>query len=430
MTINIINYFQGIVEELPDIVVAIDVNYLVVVANKTYKNLANKVFGVIPILGDKFGKIIITEKETELLSIMIDGFSAALANNTRSSVYKLNQGLLVNKYFEATFFPIKDENSVIVGSACLAKDVTERETLISSLKSITNIFSLSSKLAKLAPWKFDIENNVYIFNDEIYSLYGTSVAKEGLTMSPEVFTNKIIYTEDKPMVKDFFDKVLKSQELEQIIELESRITRLDNGQTRIIKVLAKIARNKEGKILEFYGTNQDITEQRMAEENLKRIQEEENTIFDSIPAWVVFKDRENRFIRVNKAYADALGISKDQLENKSLFDIYSKELAEKYWKDDLEVIESGKTKNNIIELTITKNGERWIQTDKIPYCDVSGKVVGVIAFAIDITQQKKNEQEIKDKVIELEKFNKLFLNRENKMVELKQEMEELKKKSG
>ena len=41
-------------------------------------------------------------------------------------------------------------------------------------------------------------------------------------------------------------------------------------------------------------------------------------------------------------------------------------------------------------------GMRWIQTDKIPYRDHEGRIVGVIGFGVDITERKKMEEEIRE----------------------------------
>lgn len=133
------------------------------------------------------------------------------------------------------------------------------------------------------------------------------------------------------------------------------------------------------------------TDQNEQEKN-KQLQEEQSVIFDSVPAWIFYKNAENAFVRVNKVVCEAMGKSKEELEGKSLFEIYPKEQAEAYWKDDKEVIQSGKSKKNIIEPVNTSKGLRWIQTDKIPYKDASGKIVGVIGFAIDITERKNAEE--------------------------------------
>jgi PAS domain S-box-containing protein len=132
------------------------------------------------------------------------------------------------------------------------------------------------------------------------------------------------------------------------------------------------------------------------DDNSAKLQEEQSVIFDSVPAWIFYKDKENRFIRVNKAFCDAMGKSKEELEGKSLFDIFPKEQADAFWKDDKEVVASGVAKKNIVEEAQTSQGKIWLQTDKIPYRDEQGEIIGVIGFAIDITDRKKAEEE-KDK---------------------------------
>jgi PAS domain S-box-containing protein len=136
-------------------------------------------------------------------------------------------------------------------------------------------------------------------------------------------------------------------------------------------------------------------ERKTAGNSLRQLQEDQQILLDNIPAWVFFKDTENRFIRVNKTFADVMGMSVKQLEGKSLFNIFSNEQAEAYWKDDKEVVSSGKSKNKIIESMETPNGNIWVQTDKIPYRDIEGNVVGLIGFSLDITDRKYAEDELK-----------------------------------
>ena len=63
--------------------------------------------------------------------------------------------------------------------------------------------------------------------------------------------------------------------------------------------------------------------------------------------------------------------------------------AERYARDDQEVIATGQPKRHLIEPMVTRTGLHWMQTDKIPYRDETGQIVGVIGFAIDITERKR-----------------------------------------
>ncbi len=140
----------------------------------------------------------------------------------------------------------------------------------------------------------------------------------------------------------------------------------------------------------------DISDRKREEEKVRRLQKELQIIMDSVPALIAYKNTNNRYIRINKTYADSINVPRSSIEGKSAFDITpNRELAEAYWRDDREVISSGIPKRNIIEPLVTDE-TRWLQTDKIPYRDENGKIAGIIAFCIDITSRLRAEKALKE----------------------------------
>jgi len=129
--------------------------------------------------------------------------------------------------------------------------------------------------------------------------------------------------------------------------------------------------------------------------DLHKNQEEMEIILDSSPIMIFYKDSKNRFLRVNKVLAEATGLPREAMEGKTVFEIYPNQ-ATSYWEDDKDVIASGKPKIGIIEPIDTATGTRWVQTDKIPYRDKEGRIIGIIGFAIDITERKRVDQELRD----------------------------------
>jgi hypothetical protein len=87
-------------------------------------------------------------------------------------------------------------------------------------------------------------------------------------------------------------------------------------------------------------------------------------------------------------------MSRGELEGRSLFDLYPREQAEAYWKDDRDVMATGKPKRNILEPMDHKTERLWLRTDKIPYRDAEGRIIGVIGFALDVTARKHAEDEL------------------------------------
>jgi len=143
-------------------------------------------------------------------------------------------------------------------------------------------------------------------------------------------------------------------------------------------------------------------------ESQKHLSSELETIMDSIPGLVFYKDTENRYVRVNKYVADAHNMRKEDLEGKDLFELYAREQAQAYLDDDLEVINSGEPKLNIDEPWVTETGTRWVSTSKIPYVDKTGKIIGIIGVSMDVTGRKNAEEVIARQTRLIDAINKVF----------------------
>jgi PAS domain S-box-containing protein len=188
--------------------------------------------------------------------------------------------------------------------------------------------------------------------------------------------------------------------------------------------------DESGKIRGVLGAYMDITLRKNLENQVLEDKQEQEGILDAIPAWIFYKDTNNRFIRVNQAFADGMETTKKNLEGLPMEEVFPKEEAEKFFADDKEVIQSGKPKLNILEKVSSPQGLRWFQTDKIPYKDKVGKIVGVLGFALDVTERQKIEETESENLIELKKFKELMVGREMRMIELKEKIVELEAKLG
>ena len=148
-------------------------------------------------------------------------------------------------------------------------------------------------------------------------------------------------------------------------------------------------RAADGKITGLVGISRDVTEGKRVEETLQRQQAELRALFDLMPALIWFKDTENRILRVNQRVAERAGKPVAEIEGRPSSEIYPQEAA-RFYADDLEVIQSGAPKLGYVETVPGPAGEeRWVQTDKVPYCDKNGKVIGIVVMAQDITERKR-----------------------------------------
>ncbi len=149
----------------------------------------------------------------------------------------------------------------------------------------------------------------------------------------------------------------------------------------------------------------DFTPQKLLEERLQAAREEAEaernllrTLIDNLPDYVFVKDAQSRFITTNKAHLATLGAaSLEEVVGKTDFDFFPKELAERYYADEQEVIRTGEPLlNRIEESTDAQGAPQWLLTTKVPLRDKSGKVVGLVGMSRDITALREAEQKLQE----------------------------------
>jgi len=175
---------------------------------------------------------------------------------------------------------------------------------------------------------------------------------------------------------------VQEQRLEELSQLNAELSQQSEELSQQSEELAQ--QNEE-----LQSQSEEIQK---AGTELRRLYAEQQTIFNSVPAMIWFKDTKNNFVRVNREVAISVGKPLDAIEGKSAYEVFPDE-AEHYYRDDLEVIRSGQPKLGIVEEMGTASGEkRWVQTDKIPFRDERGEIAGVLVFSVDITERKRLEE--------------------------------------
>ncbi|HEY7886155.1 MAG TPA: EAL domain-containing protein [Cellvibrionaceae bacterium] len=129
------------------------------------------------------------------------------------------------------------------------------------------------------------------------------------------------------------------------------------------------------------------------------------TLSDNTLDLIYAKDREGRFIFVNKTLVKLLGLnSAEQVLGKTDFDLHENALAQGYTDDDQQVMREGVPLADREELVADAHtGEnRWHSTTKVPLLDEAGSIIGVMGITRDITLAKQSELKAQNLNRELE----------------------------
>ncbi len=115
-----------------------------------------------------------------------------------------------------------------------------------------------------------------------------------------------------------------------------------------------------------------------------------SSLVDSLPVHVTRKDRSGRIVFVNQMFAALVGLPAEEIVGKTDFDFFPRELAEKYRRDDLRVMETGEPFTDVEENR--SDGEtRYVEVRKSAVRDIEGRVVGTQVVFWDVTEKQRAE---------------------------------------
>ncbi|MGH7388003.1 MAG: PAS domain S-box protein [Candidatus Rokuibacteriota bacterium] len=144
------------------------------------------------------------------------------------------------------------------------------------------------------------------------------------------------------------------------------------------------------------GTIVDVTERLRAEEALRESQRTLRAVIDAVPAMISAKDRELRYVFMNRLQAQAHGVSADEAVGRTASELLGRERAGPAEAIDREVIATGQPRQSYEEQHRDAQGglTSWLTT-KVPLRDGAGRIVSVVTIAVDITERKRLEEELR-----------------------------------
>ena len=118
------------------------------------------------------------------------------------------------------------------------------------------------------------------------------------------------------------------------------------------------------------------------------------TVINNIPDSIYCKDTESRKTLANLADINNSGAkSEEEILGKTDFDIFPKELAEGFFADDQQVIQTGVPVLDREEYVLNEKGQKeWLLTSKLPLKDEAGKIIGIVGIGRNITNRKRAEE--------------------------------------
>ncbi|HEY9824366.1 MAG TPA: PAS domain S-box protein [Stenomitos sp.] len=155
--------------------------------------------------------------------------------------------------------------------------------------------------------------------------------------------------------------------------------------------------NASGQVYRIVCTVYDITDRKQAEIQVQESQRFLQTVIDTFPLSVFWKDRNSVYLGCNQNFLlDAGCQSISDVIGKTDYDMpWGQTEADAYRADDQQVIAQNTPKLGIIEPQIQHDGQQiWLETSKLPLHNFEGQVIGVLGTYQNITHRIQSEAEL------------------------------------
>jgi len=335
-------------------------------------------------------------------------------NDRFESKHRCKNGRIID--VEVSINLLRDDQKFFV----FLRDITERKQTEETIRaSESNLTSLINNWED-AIWSIDKNYNIIILNSFFKQEYLRNFNLElkkgtnGLDiLSPEMISLwKPNYDRALSGERVVFEFSVQMAEPVQFYEVFLNPIELDDG----IAGVSAISMN--------------ITERKLAEENLKTNQILLRSIIDGTTDAVYIKDQNGKYAIFNKAASAMVGKSEEEVIGEKDIDIFPLEDGKAIMEADRRIMESGIV-NTIEEFVTLADGmKHFFLSIKGPLINNDGIVTGLFGIARDITDRKQAEEKILDQLNELRRWNEALLDREERVMELKSEINKILQEIG
>jgi len=280
---------------------------------------------------------------------------------------------------------MRDEKGGIVGRRGMGIDVTERKLMEIALKRSESTYRTMFENAGTATVLYDedttVLHNVNPAAEELtgYSREELEGSSWGDLVAPEDLERMLHYNRVRkidPMNvsrRYEFKLVTKDRQVKDVLITVDRIP----GTARKVASLLDITERKRAG--------------EMIEENLRFLQ----SLIDAIPNPIFYKGLDGRHLGCNRAFAEALGKTREEIIGKAVYDLHPKDLADSYLTMDSELFRRPGVQVWESVMQYADGLRRDVIFTKATFEDRKGDLAGLIGVVLDITERKHAEEALR-----------------------------------
>ena len=179
----------------------------------------------------------------------------------------------------------------------------QREALRTSEAQLLNAL----KVARAGHWQYDIQGDLFTFNDQLYSIFGTTAqAVGGYTMTSAEYMKRFVHPDDAVLVRQVIQKSIETTDPTYSDELAHRALFADGREGYILARWFSV-KDARGRTIMTYGVNRDVTDLKRNERRITESEGQFKSVVEQQVAGIIVVHYDGSLAYVNPRFAGMLG---------------------------------------------------------------------------------------------------------------------------
>ncbi|GAB0057162.1 Sensor histidine kinase RcsC [Candidatus Magnetaquicoccaceae bacterium FCR-1] len=340
---------------------------------------------------------------------------------------------------QASISPIRDENDRITHFVAVKEDITERKQAEEKLALANYLSENALDLTKAGHWHLPLpldELGHYNASERTARIYGDP-PREGWRYRwvEEWFAN--VQAGNRMAAETTWSNFQDA--------LAGRVPRFDavyaykrpsDGRVAWLHTIGHLVRGPSGDPTDMYGVTQDITDTMLTTLEIERQRATMRALINAIPDPIWYKNPEGVYLDCNEAFAARVGKPVDRIIERTDHELLEPEIADRFRAREQATLADLKPQTDE-EWVVYPDGRRVLLEEvRTPFWNEHGQLLGILGISRDITERKQVEEKLRenlalrDRMADVERFNRLALGREQRIIELKYLVNAMAKERG
>jgi PAS domain S-box-containing protein len=240
----------------------------------------------------------------------------------------------------------------------------------------------AQRITHVGYWEWDLGTNRVKWSDETYRIYG---------MQPQECPMDLATLREKIPPEDWERAMAVARGGSARFSIEYRVLR-PTGEVRIVHTRGEVKKDASGRPYQMFGTVQDITDSKRAEDALRKSEKELRDVIDTIPAivWSALPDGSNAYI--NRRFMEYSGLAAEQTVGSGWQAAVHPDDLERHAGKWMEAVATGKPHENEVRFRRSDGQYRCHLDRGVPLRDENGNIVKWYGVVTDIEDLKRAKE--------------------------------------